>query len=224
MTKRFPLPAPLPPSLHRTSGLGSHLSCQCCEAEPEHQHPALGLLGGPGPALPTAPPRPWHLWTPVHWMRSCGHGAISGSLLPQTCPGASALCLQQGGCGRRGGWRLLSRPFAGAALRTPPAVPGRWRCKNKNIPLMSVRPCDPPSVPGPFPLSCSPPLSAARTSIALRYHSRGCRGHHGALLVGPLHPPRVPRVLGLGGVGAGEEMALGCSRKLLSGGFPHPSG
>lgn len=132
--------------------------------------------------------------------------------MPSACSGV---------CGRGGGWRLLSRPFPGTTLRTlpPPAVPGPWHCKNKNIPLMSVHLCDPPSVPRPFPLSCSPPLSAARINVAPRYHSRGCRGHHGAA-----HGWTPPSTSCVPGAGAGEEKMLGCLRKLLQGVFPTPRG
>lgn len=114
---------------------------------------------------------------------------------------------------------MLSMPFPGTTLRTlpPPAVPGPWRCKKKNkkqnthkkknIPLMSVRLCDPPSVPGPSPPSCvprPPSLSAARTEWAPR-----CRSWAGG---GAPHP-----VPGLG-------RARGCRRELLPSVFTPPRG
>lgn len=95
-----------------------------------------GKLSGPGPALPAAP---------LRTLRGAagGHGAISGS------HPFWAHSVVAGGCGRRGGWRLLSASFPGTTLRAlpHPAAPGPWCSKKKNIPLTSVRLCDPLSCP-----------------------------------------------------------------------------
>lgn len=224
MTKRLPLPAPLPRSCHRASGPG-------CPPEP--------------PALSRGAEPEWH---PEHFAPRCGAGASSrgqhqpcplppalAPLPPRTLRGAvggtgpsqDPTCpvpalgpvpsARPGGCGRGRGWRLLSRPFPSTTLRTLPlsAVPGHWRCKKKNIPLMSVRLCDPPSVPRPFPLSCLPPLSAARTSVALRLGQGvpGSRCHGATRARDPPPTPPVP------GAGAGGEEGAGLLQKAAAEGF-----
>lgn len=96
--------------------------------------------------------------------------------------------------------------------------------EKRNIPLTSVHLCDSPSVPGSFPLSCSPPLQILHRPLPGPTWHRGtlaglggCWGHprRGATRVGdPLRcldtptPPHIhlPR--------AGEERAPGCCRKL----------
>lgn len=115
MTKRLPLPAPLPRYFHRVSGLGSppELSALSRGTEPEHhtQHFALRCRAGANsqgrdqlcplpPAL--APPAPHALYEEQLGAR--GHLRIPPAPylrwgpVPSACPGHAA-----GGCGRWGG-------------------------------------------------------------------------------------------------------------------------
>ena len=115
MTKRLPLPAPLPRYFHRASGLGSspELSALSRGAEPEHHTQHFALRRGAGassqgqdqlcplpPAL--APPAPHALFEERLGAR--GHLRIPPApyprwgLVPSACPGHAA-----GGCGRGGG-------------------------------------------------------------------------------------------------------------------------
>lgn len=177
MTKSLALPAPLPPSCHRASGPGcpAEPPALTCGAEPEwhpqHFAPHHGAgASSQGQHQPCLLPLPWHRCPPCTLQGAAGG---TGPSQDPTCP-VPVLGLvpsaRPGGCGRGRGWRLLSRPFPGTTLRTLPlpVAPGHWRCKKKNIPLMSVRLCDLPSVLGPFPLSCCPLCLLPGPTLVLR--------------------------------------------------------
>lgn len=170
MTKRLPLPTPLPCYFHRASGLGSspELSALSRGAEPEHHTQHFALRRGAGASsqgqdqLYPPPPAPAPLAPHALYeerLGARGHLRIPPAPYPRWGPVPLPAPGTQRGLRAGGSWRLLSRLFPGTTLRTlpPPAAPGPWCCKKKNIPLTSVRLCDPPSVPGPFPLSCFPP-------------------------------------------------------------------
>lgn len=220
MTKRCPLPAPLPCDFHPASwpGAAPELSVLSRGAEPEHHAEHFALRRGAGASsqgrdqLCRPPPR--------HFTRSSwGHGAISGSHRAAALGQPRARSVAAGGCRRGGGLEVAvnalprhhaqdSAPSCGArALALQKKKQKQNTHKKKNIPLMSVRLCDPPSVPGPSPPSCvprPPSLSAARTEWAPR-----CRSRAGG---GAPHP-----VLGLG-------RARGCRRELLLSVFTPPRG
>lgn len=220
MTKRCPLPAPLPWDFHPASwpGAAPELAALSRGAEPEHHAEHFALRRGAGASsqgrdqLCRPPPR--------HFTRSSwGHGAISGSHRAAALGQPRARSVAAGGCRRGGGGLEVavnalprhhaqdSAPSCGARALALQKKKTQNTHTKKNIPLMSVRLCDPPSVPGPSPPSCvprPPSLSAARTEWAPR-----CRSWAGG---GAPHP-----VPGLG-------RARGCRRELLPSVFTPPRG